>query len=67
VAIASPTAAPEKREERPNRVICRVYARHGDGFNCTLGVKSQTNTAPTPTQLLFAKRRRRRRQQREEV
>lgn len=45
MAIASPTAAPEKREERPNLVICRVYARHRDGFNSTLGVKAK------PTQL----------------
>ena len=39
VAIASPTAAPEKREERPTLVICRVCARRGDGFNSSLGVK----------------------------
>lgn len=57
MAIASPTAAPEKREERPNLVICRVYARHRDDFNSTLGVKSQRRTAPTPTQFFFADKR----------
>lgn len=51
MAIASPTAAPEKREGRPNLVICRVCARNGDGFNSTLGVKKKRKGKAAQLQL----------------
>lgn len=48
MAIASPTAAPRKRERRDQIfVICRVYARRRDGCNSTLGVKKGKPTHPT--------------------
>lgn len=53
VAIASPTAAPEKREERPNLVLCRVYARRRDGFNSTLGVKGKPTQLQLPPNSFF--------------
>lgn len=56
MAIASPTTAPEKREGRPNLVICRVCARHRDGFNSTLGVKAKATQFQLPPNSVFAEK-----------
>lgn len=57
MAIASPIAAPEKREERPNLVICRVCARNGDGFKLhTGGKKAKAAQLQLPPQFRLAEK-----------
>lgn len=45
-----------KERGRPNLVICRVCARHRDGFNSTLGVKAKATQFQLPPNSVFAEK-----------